>query len=199
MFIKLKLKKFLRSHLSCSGVHCPPLHVRYLLPPAWMYPTTHTYWTRSPDPKDVLRMYLSARLVWELLLATGTPHPPAGSPSLAGNTVLAADTVLAGDWVVSGDRVVSGEGRHRGGSGCHWPRAPHVICCAPSSWKPWLQVKVTLSPTWCTETSPRLLTELVTAGGEQVGRPSEEIKILLNSLWVYRPCLVGSMLAHSRL
>lgn len=74
----------------------------------------------------------------------------------------------------SGSGVGTYVGRQRGGTGCHWPSAPQVICWAPSSWKPSTQVKLRLSPTW--SVSPGALRELATAGLEQVVSPSGPTK-----------------------
>lgn len=73
-----KKLKFLRSHFRRSCDHPPFLHTLYREPPAATYPTSHTYWTRVPDAKDVIMMYLSARTVLELMMAGGASHPPAG-------------------------------------------------------------------------------------------------------------------------
>lgn len=131
--------------------------------------------------------YLSARLAFEFLVVTGTPHSPAEDcpeekcqvykQTLYCLLLINSDTNSLG---LTGNRVVGegwGKGRHWGSWGCHWPLEPQMICSAPSSWKPWMQLTVTTSPTWYTETSPRLLTELATSGAGQVASPSEQIKM----------------------
>lgn len=169
-----KKKWSIRSHRRCSGVHFPSTHLRYLLPPAWTYPMSHTYWTRLPEAKLFIVMYLSARL--EFLMPIGTLHRTVDQTEKLhfirkekeknnkSKCRKRSSRSLAGTWV--GTYV----GRHRGGRGRHWPSGPQVICWAPSSWKPSTQVKFTLSPT--RTVSPEGLRELATAGLEQVVSPA---------------------------
>lgn len=119
--------------------------------------------------------YLSARLALDSLVVTGAPHSPAvvvGAIVLSSRTVFSLPVV--GARVVVGAWVVVGEGRHWGGSGCHRPPWPQVICWGPSILKPCLHVKLMDSPTRYSAGSVALLTELDTAGAEQVDSPTEE-------------------------
>lgn len=77
--------------------------------------------------------------------------------------------------------LLSGDSKHWGSFGCHWPSDPQVSCCAPSNWKPVLQVMFMVSPTWWTETSLPLFAELFTTGLEHVIFFSgETIELVIN-------------------
>lgn len=117
-------------------------------------------------------MYRSARL--EFLTAAGTPHRTTNhtrkSLIIQENKINKPTCRRANSHSLSGIWVGTYAGRHRGGGGRHWPSGPQVICRAPSSWKPWLQVKFRLAP--ARTFSPEGMRELATAGVEQVVSPA---------------------------